>query len=82
MWQLPSCLLCALAYAFCFSFTGIGPPLLWPLVWLGLVLLVMFNPIRVSVFDLASVILETKADPGYLCRVSCGVALVGGQLRT
>ncbi|KIJ15952.1 hypothetical protein PAXINDRAFT_155473 [Paxillus involutus ATCC 200175] len=46
MWQLPSCLLCALAYAFCFSFTGIGPPLLWPLVWLGLVLLVMFNPIR------------------------------------
>ena len=46
--KLPSLLFCTLAYAFWFSLAQIGPPLLWPLIWLALTLVVMFNPIRVS----------------------------------
>ncbi|KAN0084540.1 EXS family domain containing protein [Tylopilus felleus] len=44
--ELPSFLLCTLCYAFWFSLSQIGPPLLWPLIWLGLTLVVMFNPIH------------------------------------
>lgn len=43
--ELPAFLLCALAYCFMLSFIQVGPPLIWPLVWLGLVLIVVFNPI-------------------------------------
>lgn len=48
--QLPSFLLCTLAYAFWFSLAQIGRPMLWPLIWLALALVVIFNPIRVSHF--------------------------------
>jgi hypothetical protein len=44
--ELPSFLLCTLAYAFWFSLAQIGPPMLWPLIWIALTLVVMFNPIR------------------------------------
>ncbi|KAF8430870.1 EXS family-domain-containing protein, partial [Boletus edulis BED1] len=44
--MLPSLLLCTLAYAFWFSLARIGPPMLWPLIWLALTLVVMLNPIR------------------------------------
>lgn len=43
--ELPAFLLCALAYCFMLSFIQVGPPLIWPLVWLALVLTVIFNPI-------------------------------------
>ncbi|KAF7983207.1 hypothetical protein HWV62_23478 [Athelia sp. TMB] len=45
--EVPSILLLALAYAFWLSFAGIGSPTLWPLVWLGVVFGVMFNPLPV-----------------------------------
>ncbi|KAN0085736.1 EXS family domain containing protein [Tylopilus felleus] len=48
--ELPSFLLCTLAYAFWFSLAQIGRPMLWPLIWLALALVVIFNPIRVSHF--------------------------------
>ncbi|KAH0835834.1 EXS family-domain-containing protein [Lanmaoa asiatica] len=44
--ELPSFLLCTLAHAFWFSLAQIGPPMLWPVIWLAVVLVVMFNPIR------------------------------------
>ncbi|KAG8214697.1 EXS family-domain-containing protein [Butyriboletus roseoflavus] len=44
--ELPSFLLCTLAYAFWFSLAQIGPSMLWPLIWLALALVVMFNPLR------------------------------------
>ncbi|KAG6379562.1 EXS family-domain-containing protein [Boletus reticuloceps] len=44
--ELPSLLLCTLAYAFWFSLARIGPPMLWPLIWLALTLVVILNPIR------------------------------------
>lgn len=43
--ELPAFLLCALAYCFMLSFIQVGPPLIWPLVWLALVFIVLFNPI-------------------------------------
>lgn len=43
--ELPAFLLCALAYCFMFSFIQVGPPLIWPLVWLALVIIVVFIPI-------------------------------------
>lgn len=43
--ELPAFLLCALAYCFMLSFVQVGPPLIWPLVWLALVVIVVFNPI-------------------------------------
>ena len=46
--KLPSLLLCTLAYTFWFSLAQIGRPMLWPLIWLALTLVVLFNPIRVS----------------------------------
>lgn len=45
--EVPSILLLALAYAFWLSFAGIGSPTLWPLVWLGVVFGMMFNPLPV-----------------------------------
>ncbi|KAG9311829.1 EXS family-domain-containing protein [Chiua virens] len=42
--ELPSFLLCMLAYAFLFSFAQLGPPTLWPLIWLALTFLVMLSP--------------------------------------
>lgn len=43
--ELPAFLLCALAHCFMLSFIDVGPPLVWPLVWLALVIIVIFNPI-------------------------------------
>lgn len=43
--ELPAFLLCALAYCFMLSFIRVGPPLVWPLVWLALVVIVLCNPI-------------------------------------
>lgn len=43
--ELPAFLLCALAYCFMASFIQFGPPLIWPLVWLALVVIVLLNPI-------------------------------------
>ncbi|KAG1862041.1 EXS family protein/ERD1/XPR1/SYG1 family protein [Suillus subalutaceus] len=45
--NLPAFLLCALAYCFMLSFIQVGPPLIWPLVWLALVVIVVFNPIPI-----------------------------------
>ncbi|KAI9573493.1 EXS family-domain-containing protein [Boletus coccyginus] len=42
--KLPSFLLCTLAYGFWFSMAQLGPPMLWPLIWLVLTLVVMLNP--------------------------------------
>ncbi|KAF8126316.1 SPX domain-containing protein [Boletus edulis] len=44
-WKLPSFLLCTLAYGFWFSMAQRGPPMLWPIVWLALTFVVIFNPI-------------------------------------
>ncbi|KAF8220925.1 EXS-domain-containing protein [Tricholoma matsutake] len=41
---IPSILLACLCYAFVLSFSRIGPPLLWPLIWLVIVFGIMFNP--------------------------------------
>lgn len=43
--ELPAFLLCALAHCFMFSFLQVGTPLVWPLVWLALVIIVLFNPV-------------------------------------
>lgn len=43
--ELPAFLLCGLAHCFMFSFLQVGPPLIWPLVWLALVIIVLFNPV-------------------------------------
>lgn len=42
--EIPSILLACLCYAFVLSFSRIGPPLLWPLIWLVIVFGIMFNP--------------------------------------
>ncbi|KAG6377203.1 EXS family-domain-containing protein [Boletus reticuloceps] len=42
--ELPSFLFCTLAYGFWFSMAQLGPPMLWPLVWLALTIVIMFNP--------------------------------------
>ncbi|KAG9313638.1 EXS family protein/ERD1/XPR1/SYG1 family protein [Chiua virens] len=44
--ELPSFFICAIAYAYWLSFSQIGPPMLWPLVWVGLAIMIMFNPMR------------------------------------
>lgn len=43
--EIPSLISCALSCAFCLSFARFGPPVVWPLVWLGFVLVLLFNPI-------------------------------------
>lgn len=43
--ELPAFLFWALAHCFMLSFLQVGPPLVWPLVWLALVIVVVFNPI-------------------------------------
>lgn len=53
--KLPSFLLCTLAYAFWFSLAQVGSPMLWPLIWLALTFVVLFNPIRVSLMFLVKV---------------------------
>ncbi|EAU89280.2 EXS family protein/ERD1/XPR1/SYG1 family protein [Coprinopsis cinerea okayama7 len=49
--EIPTILLSLLAYAFWLSFTMVGyptiSPSLWPLVWLGAVALVMWNPLPI-----------------------------------
>ncbi|KAF8133906.1 EXS family-domain-containing protein [Boletus edulis] len=45
---IPSFLFCTLAYGFWFSMAQLGPPMLWPLVWLALTIVIMFNPYHVS----------------------------------
>lgn len=63
--KLPSFLLCTLAYAFWFSLAQIGPPLLWPLIWLALTFVIAFNPIRVSPSDVLHPCL-TQTTSGYV----------------
>lgn len=46
--QLPSLMLCLLSNAFLFSFSHMGPPFAWPLVWILGAFAIMFNPIKVS----------------------------------
>lgn len=43
--EIPSLITWALSCAFCLSFVRLGPPFLWPLVWLGFVFVLLFNPI-------------------------------------
>lgn len=47
--QIPALLLSTLCYAFWLSFQGVGPPhfdpILWPLIWLLLAAVIMFDPL-------------------------------------
>ncbi|KAI6110985.1 EXS family-domain-containing protein [Pisolithus croceorrhizus] len=43
--EIPSLVTCALAFAFWLSFSRFGPPMLWPLVWLAVVLVLLLNPL-------------------------------------
>ncbi|KAL4079440.1 EXS family protein/ERD1/XPR1/SYG1 family protein [Scleroderma citrinum] len=43
--EIPSLTTCVLACTFCLSFSRFGHPLVWPLVWLGFVVVLLFNPI-------------------------------------
>lgn len=43
--EIPSLITCALAFAFWLSFSRFGPPMLWPLVWLAVVLVLLLNPL-------------------------------------
>ncbi|KAF8760865.1 EXS family [Rhizoctonia solani] len=49
--ELPSFLFATLAYAFCISFTMTGSeiisPTKWPIVWVGLALVTIFNPLPI-----------------------------------
>lgn len=45
--QIPAYLLAGLMYAFWLSFSHIGPPTLWPLIWLAVTFAVMFNPLPI-----------------------------------
>lgn len=44
--ELPSLMLCLLSNAFLFSFSHMGPPFAWPLVWILGAFAIMFNPIK------------------------------------
>jgi hypothetical protein len=43
--EIPAIFLATLGYAFWLSFSGIAPPNVWPLVWLGFVFVSIFNPL-------------------------------------
>ncbi|KDN50195.1 hypothetical protein RSAG8_01531, partial [Rhizoctonia solani AG-8 WAC10335] len=49
--ELPSFLFATLAYAFCISFSLTGseviPPTKWPIIWVGLALVTIFNPLPI-----------------------------------
>ncbi|CAE6461998.1 unnamed protein product [Rhizoctonia solani] len=49
--ELPSFLFATLAYAFCISFSLTGsnviPPTKWPIIWVGLALATIFNPLPI-----------------------------------